>query len=370
MKPVNNIKSVLTSVNGWIGKKLGVEEDEELLTPEVQARAAAAPASKAPFAPPTNSPASGGMDASIDHDPPTPGNLAGMRKGASDGLPASSAGLVQHGAGDTQYRSRNAIVEQVRHRYSKYGETMAAAMLSRVITPEGFALLLQKLEIQSSGREAWDHDKVEKLIEEVGLEVFCSRAGIRYEAIATEQDKRRRAADRASGVNKTPPPDESTGGRASRAASPKPKLLRPSDASTGHRPRSLPGASIKPVTLDSDEFEPDESVRNIAPHSAPLNNALSATPLPARPAASPTDTSKARRDLAQGITPTKLGTAPPPTMTEQPGRGGPTTSANGAAGALPMPPSGPKQAEPPKQQHIASKYLEAEMDTHRPDPFS
>lgn len=218
MKAPDRIKNLLGSVSGWLSGE-GKQEDvppppKGTKPPEnddiahAQRRDSARKHdSRPPFVPPAVTPPSSARDSSVGRpDPTTPLPQPAGFKSRDDveklpGNPPTpsggrASGIVQSSTEDTSYRIRNQVVDLVRERYIKYGETMAAAMLSRALTERGLHLVLEKIDLKTSGRAEWDHDQIERYIVDQGLEAFCHKVGIRFEAIEAEMEQRRQSRQR------------------------------------------------------------------------------------------------------------------------------------------------------------------------------
>lgn len=114
-------------------------------------------------------------------DEPTSTSITGLRKRNDVGKGSPHHGVTQHEVNDTAYCERQGIVEMVEERYQKYGPTIATAILTRALMPNGVDLLLQKLDLKPTGRLLVDHDQIIQYIDFHGAEKFCQACGIRFD---------------------------------------------------------------------------------------------------------------------------------------------------------------------------------------------
>ncbi|MEQ8820372.1 MAG: hypothetical protein RLY93_09005 [Sumerlaeia bacterium] len=122
---------------------------------------------------------------------PLPDRVAGIRTRQRGEAAGNQNGVVQNETNDTIYNQRNELVGLVHEKYAKYGDTIATAILSKVFLPNGLDLLLGKLELTPSGDPFRDHDRVAELIDRHGVEAFCQRAGIKYDAEKVMREQQR-----------------------------------------------------------------------------------------------------------------------------------------------------------------------------------
>ena len=202
----------------------------------------ARPASEsgAPPMPPGARPGSGTKPAGVPMPP------VARPKGSSGGI----HGIKQHTQDETSYMRRDAVVRLVEERYAHLPPAIQAAILARVLSPDGLKLLLVKLGIESFGVAMADHDQVVDFIEEHGLETFCLRTGIRH--------------DSATAKRSTPP----AGTRRDMAKEPRldpgSAMSRRGEARAKHAQNGadhrmkLGEARVKPVDLRTNQMPPEE----------------------------------------------------------------------------------------------------------------
>ena len=108
--------------------------------------------------------------------------LAGFKKKERGEQDSSDQNKVlQHSRHDSAYSKRNEMAEEVWQRFGKFGETISATVLTRVLASGGLPNLLKKMGGSSTLSLAGDLDALAEEVDRQGLEAFCKAAGIRYD---------------------------------------------------------------------------------------------------------------------------------------------------------------------------------------------
>ncbi len=168
--------------------------------------------------------------------PGGPPKVAGLSQRRS-GERMVSDKVVQNEFNDTVYNQRNEVVAQVHERYAKYGSSVAAAVLSKSLLPNGLEMLLIKLGLSSLGDILDDHDQIVEYIESHGLDDFCQKVGIRSPSDTAHRKH-------AAAIPPPPPDPPSSGVRARMRMSPSPRHNQGSSKSIDTK-----GIRIDPVAL-------------------------------------------------------------------------------------------------------------------------
>lgn len=134
-------------------------------------------------------------------DSPTPGSqgkapveprIAGLRKGkpspTDPNSESSPQGLIQSAPDESSYNRRNEVVIRIRDMYGRYGESVAMAVLTKALTPKGLSLILERLQLQSTGDDIRDHEQIIAYIGRSGLEEFCQTIGVRFDPEKTRRE--------------------------------------------------------------------------------------------------------------------------------------------------------------------------------------
>ncbi|MDK2970275.1 MAG: hypothetical protein PWP23_30 [Candidatus Sumerlaeota bacterium] len=187
-----------------------------------------------------------------DYGPVAPQNPAGMRFSKEirkQGNP-DTGGLRVSRQNDTSYHERNKTVALVKERYAPYGHSIASAMLTKCLTPRGVVMLMERLELPSTGSEDGDHDLILEWIEDKGVEEFAKTLGLKATPAKLREEQRNhtiRSQERRRIVEEA---RERQGG--TRGPAPKKRLLPASNQPRNSSPH-LKKNDIKPISLPPEE---------------------------------------------------------------------------------------------------------------------
>lgn len=176
--------------------------------------------------------------------PPPPASaatgVAGLRERQKGGLSRTPAVEINK-RDDTTYIRRDAVVAKVEEKYGHLPPSVSAALLARLLLPNGLEMLLERIGAESAGSEDGNHRRLLAHIEEHGLESFCLRVGIRY-------DPGSPSARRPSTAGR---PSDSAGPRDTNGARPAPRQRPTTPPSEGASARMrLAKVNVKPVDLN------------------------------------------------------------------------------------------------------------------------
>jgi len=113
-----------------------------------------------------------------DPGPGMPG-FSQRQRGVSDSHGANRAPVIQNGTDDTVYMKRSAQVNRIEAMFGAHGPRISSYLLSQSLTPGGVSRVVQKLGLESRGREGADLAIVEKFLSQKGAEAFCKVVGLR-----------------------------------------------------------------------------------------------------------------------------------------------------------------------------------------------
>lgn len=89
---------------------------------------------------------------------------------------------------DRVFRERNRMVRFIGENYSRFGDSVASAVLQKCLIEDGVQLLVTKLGMSPEGDDAADHRQIIHYIEEQGVQKFCEVVGVRGAVKESEKE--------------------------------------------------------------------------------------------------------------------------------------------------------------------------------------
>ncbi len=128
----------------------------------------------------------------VPADPPSSSGIAGLHQRHDDeGAPPPRSGVVQNDVNDSVYKMRAEQVARIDAMFGEFGPAVSSYLLTQSLMPGGIKRLVQKLELQSRGREGADLALIANWITEAGTATFCQKVGLRQHVPTPSQQMKR-----------------------------------------------------------------------------------------------------------------------------------------------------------------------------------